>query len=816
MSARARRLIVLGVTLLVSPIAALLVASVMTPLPTELREGAVRGGSLRVADREGHVLREVRGDDGRLARWVGLEACGKRVLDALVAVEDQRFASHAGVDGIAVARALWTDAFAFRAVSGASTLTMQLARALRPHSRTLGGKFLEMALALRIERSLTKEQIAEQYLNRVSFGANLRGIGSASQAYFDKAPSALSTAEAATLVGLLRGPSYYELSRHADRAVARRNHVLDRMLETGAIPRDVFERSRAEALVLQRRAPAFGAPHFVRALTSGALAAEQPGLSGVLAGQIVDVQTTLDPQLQMSAEAAAARVPADLLSRHVTAGAAVAVDNETGSILAYVGAPDFFDVANGGQNDGVRALRQPGSTLKPFLYSLAMETLGWTGATVLPDIELHVRMAGAADFVPRDYDEHTRGPVRLREALGNSLNIPAVWTAEQVTPAAFLNRLRALGFGALHESAAYYGPGLALGDGEVSLLDLVRAYAILARGGTVLPLRFVSSVRDADGRTTELGAADAERLLPEEVCSQITDILRDHGARRSSFGEHTLLDFDFDVAAKTGTSKGYRDNWVVGYTHEVTVGVWVGNFDGSPMNGTSGMTGAGPLFHAVMEAAMRGRSAEPLVDTSPTRSLKRVEVCALSGEAPGAECPHRVMEWMPPATAETLPTCQFHERVRVDRRNGLLAGPDCASSDVVDVPIEHFPPEYAAWAKAAGRVSLPVGSSPNCPVRTPESTVQGGLQIANIQDGARFALDPDRPAGIQRLEVRVMAPESVSAVRLRVDGQPIGSQGSPFAFSWPLEEGEHVLVAEADGASSSPPLRVHVRGFDPP
>jgi penicillin-binding protein 1C len=806
-----------GVALL--PFVALVVAVALTPLPSELRESRP-STSLRVTDRDGRLLREVRADDGAHARWVSLTECGAIVPAALVAVEDRRFFSHRGVDGWAIARAIASDIRARRAVSGASTLTMQLARTLRPHPRTLPGKLSEIALALRIEASLTKREILEQYLNRVSFGPNLRGIAAASHAYFDEAPRDLSPAEAALLVGLARGPSYYDLARHLERAAQRRDRILRRLRDEGVLATPAYETALAEPIVLQHVAPAFGAPHAVSAIVRGALGSVQAGLSEALRGPVASIETTIDGATQAAAESAAARVPAELAAKHVTAASVVVVDNRTGDVLAYVGSPDVLDADHGGQNDGVRALRQPGSTLKPFLYALALERLDWTGATALPDIELHVATA-AGDYVPHDYDEHFRGPVRLREALGNSLNVPAVWTAQQVGVPALLDRLRDLGFASLSQPPVYYGPGLALGDGEVTLLELVRAYAALAHNGRTRPLRFVRRVVEANGRTVDLSPEEGEAVMPAPVAAQITDILRDREARRGAFGERTVLDFDFDVAAKTGTSKGFRDNWVVGFTRDVTVGVWVGNFDGSPMRGTSGITGAGPLFHAVMVASMRGRAGGSLaVGSQPAEdaSLERVEVCALSGEAPGPACTHRVTEWMPRGDGAALPTCTLHERLRIDRRNGLRAGPRCAAAEVVERDVERYPPEYAGWAARAERPVGPADGSPLCPPEPLEEGTGGGaaggqLRIANVEDGARFAIDPDRPRELQTLEVRVLAPAGAGRVRLRVDGSVVGAEPSPFRFVWPLAEGEHVLVAEAEGIPPSEPAHVRVRGF---
>jgi penicillin-binding protein 1C len=446
---------------------------------------------------------------------------------------------------------------------------------------------------------------------------------------------------------------------------------------------------------------------------------------------------------------------------------------------------------------------------------------------VLPDVELHVATP-AGDYAPRDYDERFRGPVRLREALGNSLNVPAVWTAEQLGVPVLLDRLRAVGFASLQKSPEYYGPGLALGDGEVTLLELVRAYAGLARGGRTRPLRVVRRVTGGNGQAVTFASEDGEAVVPEAVAAQITDVLRDKDARRGAFGERTVLDFDFDVAAKTGTSKGYRDNWAVGFSRDVTVGVWVGNFDGSSMRGTSGISGAGPLFHAVMVAAMRAQRGGRVVGGGSLAiaarpddgSLERIEVCALSGEAPGPGCTHRVTEWMPRGDGAALPVCSFHERVRIDRQSGLRAGPGCAPAEVVEEDFERYPPEYGAWASAADRPLAPALGSPRCPPDDADARVGGvggpaasPLQIANVDDGARYAIDPDRPRAVQTLDVRVTAPRGVGPVRLRVDGAVFAVGEAPYRFAWPLEEGEHVLVAEADGVAPSEPAHLRVRGL---
>ena len=805
---------------------ALLIGACFSSLPPELRAQQSEQ-SLRVEDRDGRLLREVRTKSGALSKWVPLSAMPTALPKMLVAVEDRRFYYHPGVDPVAVLRALVHDVWRLRVVSGASTITMQLARALKPHRRNLWGKCQEMALALRIEASLPKARILEEYFNRVDFGPNLRGIGAAAQGYFGKPVGALSLAEMALLVGLPQAPSSYALHRRSSRAaIARRNRVLNRAAETHIASAEAIASARAEPLQIERRHPVFGAPHLIATLLSGSSAVVQNGLRGTETQSASRIRTTLDPTLQRAAETAVTSTIPLLRAHHVSAGAALVVDNASGEVLAYVGSPNFFDDEHQGQVDGVRALRQPGSTLKPFVYAAAIDELGYTPATVLPDLELHLRTAGG-DYAPRNFDDKIHGPVRLREALGNSLNIPAVYTASELGPPTLLRVLHAFGFDSLKQQPDYYGPALALGDGEVTLLELVRAYATLARGGRLLPLHAVSEWelprRDpktgaAEVRTYE--APDEPRVISSVAAALITDILADNRARASSFGLESTLRFDAEVAAKTGTSKGYRDNWVVGYSHRVTVGVWVGNFDGSPMREVSGITGAGPIFHAIMEAVFAQHADATMLASMGVQDnnridnpddIQHVEICPLSGQARGPDCPQSIWEYVP--SKVTLPECRWHRKLPLDHRNGLLAGPDCPTGTVTEKLFEVFPPEYAAWAKSQGRALPPENYSPNCPEAPSgiEREAESSLRITEPADGARFVIDPERPVKLQQLTVNVLAPPTTREVSLEVDGAGLGQAGRPFEFHWTLRAGRHRFVAVDSSGRRSQAVEVDVR-----
>ena len=784
---------------MLAPLVWLAVGAAFTPLPAALRAEGRYGASVQFVDRDGALLREVRADDDAArAVWMPIDDVGETVIHAVLAAEDRRFGEHAGVDPVATMRAAATSVAARRVVSGASTITMQLARLVQPHPRTFRGKLGEMAMAVRIEASLSKRQILESYLNRAPFGESVRGVGAASRYFFDKPPRELSVAEAATLAGIPRGPSYYSLVRRPDRVLTRRDRVLDRMLAAQLIDPDTHARAKAEPLTLQIGRGGFGAPHLVDALLSGSLDSAVPPLRGKTAR----VETTIDRALQREVELATGDVIRALARRHVTAASLLVVENATGDVLAYVGSPRWEDDAHGGKNDGVRARRQPGSTLKPFVYGIAMQDLGWTPATLLPDVELHLTTPGGI-YSPRNYDERFHGPVRLREALANSYNVPAVHAANEVGVGRVLGQLRDVGLGTLSEPAEFYGPAIALGDGEVRLYDLVSAYAVIARGGVHKPLRAVRSAGDV----VLPPVAQGTRVMPEAVAVLLTDILRDRSARVAAFGEHTALDLPFPVAAKTGTSKGYRDNWTVGFTDEITVGVWVGNFDGSPMTAVSGITGAAPLFASAMSAAMRrfDSHGDPERGRGAT-GLEHARVCALSGGTPGRGCKHVVDELFPRGGARALTPCELHEVVKVDIRNGLRASPSCPARFVAERIFERFDGPFASWARAAGRDGPPTESSPLCPGGGAHEVIAGtgaSVAIRYPHDGARFIVDPDRPRTAQAIPLKVDAPAS-SAVAFFVDGRPAGRGVAGAPIYWSLERGAHAIVAEADGRRSEP------------
>jgi penicillin-binding protein 1C len=677
-----------------------------------------------------------------------------------------------------------------RLVSGASTLTQQLARAVVVRPRTARGKWRELAIALRIEASLSKRQILEEYLNRVEFGPNLRGIDAASRHYFDKPAAQLDLAEAAALVSIPRGPTLYDPARGTRAVLRRRNRVLERMVARGLTTAgpEATRTAELEPLTLTRGLVQGGTEHLLAGLMSGALAPELRG------ERVQRLHTTIDSGLQREVSELSRRAARYVAEYGASAVSVVVVDNANASVLAYVGSPDFYAPRALGQNDGARALRQPGSALKPFVYAAAMTRLGMTAATQLPDLELHLPTVEGV-YSPRNYDGRFHGPVLLRDALANSLNVPAVYVASRVGPEQVLDLLHRAGFSSLEQNAEHYGAAIALGDGEVKLSELAQAYSMLARGGALLPLRFYDSAELASGARISRSLGSPRRVIDERIAAVLCDVLADDLARAPEFGVGGPLAFPFPVAAKTGTSKGFRDNWTVGFTREVTVAVWAGNFDGTPMTGSTGVTGAGPLFHEVMLAAMRGRKPAPLLDHT---GLVSTEVCELSGGRAAESCPTRRREWFAPGR-EPRASCEMHELVVIDPQNGLRAGPAC--KDGLTRVFERYPEEYENFARQAARPLAPREFSARCPGAL-RAGAGGAPELVFPNPQATFVIDP----GLRDEQEIVLEARSPSErLSFFVDERRVATLRAPFRVPWRLSPGAHrARVVTPDGTQSEP------------
>ncbi len=755
-------------------------AFIAAPLPARLLDYRSIA-SIKILDRDGGLLRELRSTaDGRMTPLSTAELTPE-VRAAFLAAEDHRFHGHLGVSPTSILRALNQNLRAGRVVAGGSTITQQLARTLIPRERTFLGKLQEALWAMRLEAHLSKDEILTQYLNRVPFGNNTFGLEAAAQLYFGKRALHLSLGQAAMLASIPRGPTAYDPWRRPGHLDQRRAWVLDRLEATKLASAAVVASARAEPLDLTAFAAAFRAPHFVEFIAAHL---EAWGL-----GQAAVIETSLDPRLQPDVEAQVAEEIGRLTERRVSSAATIVVDNETGEILAYDGSADFFNGAIGGQNDGIQMRRQPGSALKPFIYAEAF-TRGYTPATVIPDLETSFS-APKGSYTPKNYDRRLHGPVRAREALANSYNVPAVRVADDVGLGNALEVLHRAGFDSLKAGAEHYGLGLALGNGEVSLWEAARAYSGLSRGGLLRSLVPIRRAWTADGRELPLRRElKPRRFADPHAANLVTHILSDNAARARAFGVDNALRLSFPVAAKTGTSKGYSDNWTVGYTKERTVAVWSGNFDGTPMIQVSGITGAGPIFKRVMTRAMRDLTTQPLVNRE---GLVPATICPLSGQLAGPHCPAAMEELFIDGSAPPH-RCEMHGELSATLSPELQQ--KCLQLAASEGRLADLGLDFYDWAKNEG-----LSREPWLAAACLGNDTRAGAHVLHPAAGGEFLLISDLPLADQAIPVRVRAAPSMGPLAVYVDGARTIELEAPFTGRVPATQGAHVLeVRDRTGA----------------
>ena len=729
-----------------------------------------RPSETRLLDRHGEPLQRLRSDaHARRGDWVRLADISPALRQALVLSEDKRFYEHSGVDWRAVSNAAWANLWHTR-TRGASTLTMQLAGlldddlALGTGGRTLRQKIGQAVMATRLESRWRKDQILEAYLNLVPFRGELVGIDALSRTLFAKAPHGLQDNEAAIAAALVRAPN----ARPA--LVAERACGVLKTMRAGGAGVDCVALEMQAEVALSRRAwsPSDGvAPHLARRLLAAAPEGAPPPT----------LPSTLDGPLQRLALQTLQRQVRELRGRNVADGAVVVIDNASGEVLAWVGSTG--ELSQAAEVDGVTAERQPGSTLKPFLYAQAIAERRLTAASLLDDSPAHLQTASGL-YIPQNYDRSFKGHVSARTALAASLNVPAVRTLVMVSPEAFRRQLGALGI-PLKEGGDYYGYSLALGSAEVSLLNLTNAFRALTNGGNLCPVRLTPVLlpRPSGERAGVRGAAtNGGAALPSPLPSPasgrgsrtactpaidpaaafiVTDILADRDARARTFGTDSILATRFWTAVKTGTSKDMRDNWAVGSSARYTVGVWVGNASGAAMWDVSGTSGAAPVWAALMRHL---HAAMPSPPPRPPAGLAQAAV-RFGGQLEAAR-----QEWFLPGTAQAV---------------------------------------FAIDSEAVGALSTPAQARNGL---KPEPGVPA--RITAPEDGTILALDPDIPPARQRLTLLAEAGTAAPrALRWWIGAREIGRGPSAQWLPWP---GRHVVqLRDARGAVQDE-RRIEVRG----
>ncbi len=780
--------------------------------------------STRIYDRNGQLLYEILPVEGGRNTALQLSDIPKHCVQAVIATEDANFYNHPGVDIVGIFRALWIDFRGGEVLAGGSTITQQVARNLlldpeQRAERTLRRKLREMILALRLQNVYSKDDVLALYLNQSYFGNLAYGIEAAARAYFGKSATELSLSECTLLIGLVQAPAAYDPLTNLPAAKDRRDSVLELMVKNDYLTPEDELLAKQDTLQFASSPFPIKAPHFVMAVWKQL----QRDYPEALFGGGLDVTTTVDLNWQTSAEAivrqqltslnnpvVSGKVPADAHN-----AALVAMDPYTGQVLTMLGSPNYFDETIDGAVNAAVALRQPGSALKPFTYAAAFDPskpVPWTAATMLLDIKTPFITRKLQSYTPANFGLVEHGPVSAREALASSFNIPAVVTLDHIGLQTLVELLKKAGVETLAQNSNI-DLAITLGGGEVRLLDLTQAYSIFPNGGYRIQPVFILKVADHNGKVLFQWQPTAlsNQVIDTRVAYVITDILSDNGARIPAFGTHSALNIGRPAAAKTGTTTDFRDNWIVGYTPNLVVGVWVGNADNKPMVNVTGVSGAAPIWNAFIRDVLNGQPEVPFAEPA---GIVHQKVCTPSGLLPTPACPLTKEEVFVEGTVPTTHD-NLYQTFMIDKQTGFLAD---ASTPVQRRQSQVYlvlPQEARDWAARNG-------------IRIPPQKV--AVQITDQNDDLRllapdpytiFQISPLTPAETQRLRLTVAVPPNTRSVSYSIDGNIIGtSEASPWVIWWPLALGNHELVATAileDGSQkTSSPIPFSVTNYAPP
>lgn len=687
-------------------------------------------------------------------------------LQLLFLAEDQRFYSHHGADGVAIGRAFLQNLLNQKIISGASTITQQLARIKYQYPRKWFAKPLVILHAFKIELFLSKGQILEYYLNNVNFSHAQIGIANAARFYFNKSLQELNLSEKSILVTLIRSPSFLSSDNGAKRLFKSKNHLLNKYfnhVNLSKREKDLFLSAKISFLKRQRSNTAH---HFVNFLQK---------THDLENDTIV---TTLNLDLQNEVQYIVSKQIADLNNKDVTNGAAIVIDNSNGDVLAYVGSYNYFDEGFG-QIDAVQTPRQPGSTLKPFTYSLALQNgwSGWSLSSILPDVPLYFN-GGNGSYRPRNYSSKYLGPVSMRKALGNSLNIPAIFMADTLGVTNLFNFLKTFDLN-LSENPEYYGVGLTLGNAELTLWEVTTAFTAFTHEGQIIKPRLLAATPIELKKTA----------LKKETADLINNVLSDNFARSTNFGTNNIFNTPYHLAVKTGTSTLFRDNWTIGYNAKYTVGVWVGNMDQKPMHNVSGVTGAGPILVSIFDSLMKNRKSRPF---NLSNKLLKKNICVNSGKLATEHCPLIKNEYFLPTM--NMDPCNEHYLVVVNSCN--------QENDIEKIPVYKYSEFFRSWAErqkiytevdqvkiVCRRDDFKIISSDNI------NSTNSNFRIASPIPGSIYGKDPNIPEKYQKLYFQVLGNEKIKSITWILNNQKI-YEGIGSNFFWEIQKGSYDLMAE--------------------
>ena len=590
---------------------------------------------LKIYDRNNIMLANLFPEYGGFYKEVKYSDLPQNLIDAVISAEDKNFFSHKGIDYKAILRAFISNLLNRKIVSGGSTITQQLSKSLIHRERNYINKFYEALDSIRLEKNMTKEEILTEYLNRIFFGNNCYGIGAAAELYFKKEVKDLNISESAILASIIKSGTKFNPYKYNEKLNTRKIYVLCQMKKNNFITEEDYNNSINENITIytNREKNTLKAPHFVMYI--------KDSIGKLKYSNLIEVKTTLDYKLQKEASLVISNASQSLHSFNVRNISCVILNAKTGEILSMIGSMDYFDKETDGSVNGAIALRQPGSALKPFLYAYLFDK-GESPASVIGDIKTYISSPGG-DYIPENFDRKYRGPVTIRDALANSLNIPAVRWLSKYSLKDFQNILLKSGLNSIDKNPDYYGYSLVLGSAEVRLIDLASAYTIFPNSGIFINHYSTISLKKENGETFYIPkkSSNYKKVISEESAYLINKILSDRNARQGSFRSYRGLVYPFSVAIKTGTSKGSRDAWAVGYTKDYIVGLWLGDFKGSEMINITGGNGAVPILYDLF--FILNKSQKETEWNKPSDIVER-EICLISGKLRGEFCKETRLE----------------------------------------------------------------------------------------------------------------------------------------------------------------------------
>lgn len=753
--------------------------------------------SIKIVDRNGLPLYEILPVDGGRHAVLAFENIPQCMKDATIAVEDKNFYQNPGVDPGGILRAFWINLRGGETLSGGSTITQQVARTLlfsqeERTERTLRRKLREAMLAWQLTQRYSKDEILALYLNQTYYGGMAYGIEAASQTYFGKPAAELLLAECALLAGLPQTPGLYNPLVNPHLALERQKVVLQLMEKSGRITHEQFLESETMPLSYNAEPYPIEAPHFIWVVRDQLDVLLLNGT--VSATQSLVITTTLDLNIQHLAEEMITRRIEGFktrdggISHNVNNAALVVLDPRTGDILAMVGSADYFDPAINGAINMSTSRRQTGSAFKPIIYASALDPglpAPLTAGSTLLDISTNFKTNDGSPYLPVNFDGLEHGYVSVRESLASSLNVPAVLTLAHVGIPHVLELAHKLGIDSL-SSPQDYDLSLALGGGEMSLLELSTAYAAFANEGKFTDNFSILKINDADGNlvyTTQ--RSTPIQVIDPRVAWLINDILSDDAARETGFGTNSILRIDRPAAVKTGTTTNFHDNWTIGYTPDLLVGVWVGNSNYESMRNVTGLTGAGPIWHEMMRSILEGRRVLSFIQPG---GMEQVEICNLSGQLATTECSHVRKEWYIEGTQPDAPDT-FYKQIWIDSWTDRLANELTPTERRTSMVVFDLPLAAQAWARSKGMPLLADYSAP-AEAELPQ------LILISPADNTTYQIDPAFNESAQQISLEAFA-QGIAEVSFYADGIRVGtSMDSPHQAWWALSEGVHHFWAQ--------------------